>query len=61
MKHISSVASIKLPDGVVSVFDDVFVASVDGLVSEKGDPGLRRSRFIGFCFRQIVDLMNRVD
>ena len=34
MKHISSAASIRLPDGVVSVFDDVFAAGVDGVLSE---------------------------
>ena len=35
VKHTSSAASIKLLDGVVSVFDDVFVAGGDGVVSEK--------------------------
>ena len=33
VKHISSAASIKLPDGV-SVLEDVFVPGVDGVVSE---------------------------
>ena len=34
VKHIFSAASIKLPDGV-SLLEDVFVAGVDGVVSEK--------------------------
>ena len=34
VKHISSAALIKLPD-VVSVLEDVFVAGVDVVVSEK--------------------------
>ena len=34
MKHISSAESINLPDGVL-VLEEVFVAGVDGVVSEK--------------------------
>ena len=35
LKHRSCAASITLPNGVVSVFDEVLVAGVDGVVSEK--------------------------
>ena len=35
VKRKSSTASTTLPDGVVSVFEEVFVAGVEGELSEK--------------------------
>ena len=35
MKRKSSAASTRLPEGIVSVLEEVFVAGVEGVVSEK--------------------------
>ena len=50
VKYSSSAASIKLPDGGVYVLDDVFVAGVDGVVSEKVTPAFVGVDLLAFVF-----------